>query len=647
MIRRVALISEHASPLCALGTVDSGGQNVYVGQLACNLAASGYQVDVFTRRDSPELSEVLRWCDGVRVIHVPAGPAVFVPKEEMLGLMPEFTAYTIDFCRNTSQSYCILHANFWMSGLVAADIKQQLGIPFVITFHALGRIRRKYQGPNDKFPDERFAIEDRIVAEADRIVAECPQDEEDLIRLYNADPAKITIVPCGFDPSELWPIHKPVARNHLGIKDDERVILQLGRIVPRKGIDNAIRGFGRFVKSHGAEARLLIVGGERSDANAPEEPEITRLKDIAAKEGVAELVNFAGRCDREQLKYYYSAADIFVTTPWYEPFGITPVEAMACGTPVIGSNVGGIKFTVRDNETGYLIPPNDPEALAERIADLYKHPKLMSVLSRQAIRRVNDLFTWKKVADAVAAVYEEVLTAGYPIRHRAEDQFDPVERGFQETIQVLQESSRRLRTSILKVAEALSDCFASGGKVLICASGGAGGEAQRFAADFLGRFKRTDRPGLPVISLNPDFGSFASCSEELGGDELLERQVEAFGQAGDILLGISPLGRSLGLIRAFGMARRLGLRCIAIAGGTGGELNQLSDLCVLVPSSNAQHIQEAQMVIVHLLCELVEERFGFRRRLEDQRPVSRTVVKLPRRHPQPRTGPFRPSKAVS
>jgi Phosphoheptose isomerase len=184
--------------------------------------------------------------------------------------------------------------------------------------------------------------------------------------------------------------------------------------------------------------------------------------------------------------------------------------------------------------------------------------------------------------------------------------------------------------------------------VLICASGGAGGEAQRFAADFLGRFKRTDRPGTSRDLVEPGFRLLRIVLGGTGGRwNCSSVEVEAFGQAGDILLGISPLGRSFGLIRAFGMARRLGLRCIAIAGGTGGELNQLSDLCVLVPSSNAQHIQEAQMVIVHLLCELVEERFGFRRRLEDQRPVSRTVVKLPRLHPQARTGPFRPSKAVS
>ncbi len=642
MTRRIAMISEHASPNCLPGTVDSGGQNIYVGQIARHLAANGYQVDVFTRRDRDDLAEVIRWGSGVRIIHVPAGPATFVPKEEMLPYMKEFTSFMLRHFSAQSRPYAMMHANFWMSGLVAADIKQKLEIPFVITFHALGRIRRKYQGNDDHFPDDRFAIEDRIVAEADQIIAECPQDEEDLIRLYNADPGTISIIPCGFDPDELWPIPKNAARAHLGLNVDDRVILQLGRMVPRKGVDNAIRGLAMFIKSHGTPARLMVVGGEGAGTEAT--AEASRLRNIANKEGVLDCVTFTGRCDRDDLKYYYSAADIFVTTPWYEPFGITPVEAMACGTPVIGSNVGGIKFTVRDNETGYLIPPNDPDALAERIADLYKHPKLMSVLSRQAIRRVNDLFTWQKVARAVAGLYEDVLTASLPLRSRETDQLGTIDRRFRDAIHILNESSRHLRGSILMMAEALSDCFVDGGKVLVCGSGGGGVEAHRFAAGFVGRLKRSDRPGLPVISLNSG-GAFLT--EDVNYDAHLERQVEAFGQAGDILLGIATQGRSPALLRAFAMARRLGLRCVGIAGGDGGDILDLADLSVIIPSSDPQHIQETQIVIVHLLCELVEERFVFRRRMQERPAAASGVVKLSVARPSGRPRAVQQSKAVS
>jgi D-inositol-3-phosphate glycosyltransferase len=171
MNRQIALISEHASPLSVLGGVDCGGQNLYVGQVAKALAALGYDVDVFTRRDSDVLPEAAEWVDGVRIVHVPAGPPRFVRKEELLPHMAEFTDYMVRFCRCQRNAYDMVHANFWMSGLVAAEVKRRLGIPFVITFHALGRVRRQHQRQADEFPDERFAVEDRIIAEADHLVA--------------------------------------------------------------------------------------------------------------------------------------------------------------------------------------------------------------------------------------------------------------------------------------------------------------------------------------------------------------------------------------------------------------------------------------------------------------------------------------------
>lgn len=408
-MNRIALISEHASPLAVLGGQDCGGQNVYVGHVAKNLAALGYEVDVFTRRDSRDVSTVVPWSRGVRIVHLAAGPAKFVPKEEMLPFMGDFTRCLLEFCTRSRLRYDLIHANFWMSGLVAADVKGAIGTPFVITFHALGRVRRQHQRAADRFPDERFAIEDRIVAEADAIVAECPQDEEDLICLYNADPTRIRVVPCGFEKSELWPIRKSVARTALGFEVNEPLLLQLGRMVPRKGVDNVIRGLAALRDRHGINARLIVVGGEADVPDPRKTPEIGRLEGVAEEAGVSEAVTFVGRRRGHFLRYYYSAADLFISTPWYEPFGITPVEAMACGTPVIGSNVGGIKFTVRDGETGYLVPPNDPAALAERIAHLYGHPQLMKVFRAQAIRRANDLFTWQAVTRALAQLYEDAL----------------------------------------------------------------------------------------------------------------------------------------------------------------------------------------------------------------------------------------------
>jgi glycosyltransferase involved in cell wall biosynthesis len=411
LTRNIALISEHASPLASAGGVDSGGQNIYVAQVARHLGRLGYSVDVFTRRDRPEAPGIVEMAPRLRVIHVPAGPPSFVRKEELLPLMDEFYAFVRDFAR-AHDGYQLVHANFFMSALVAARLKETLGLPFVITFHALGRVRRLHQQEADQFPEERVRIEEACIAQADAIIAECPQDAEDLNTLYPADPSRIRVIPCGFDKAEFWPIARPFARRALGFDPKERILLNIGRLVPRKGIDTAVRALGRLVRHHGLAAKLVIVGGN-SDVPCPVlTPEIGRLHDIACAEGVAEHVQFTGRRSREFLKLYYNAADVFVTTPWYEPFGITPLEAMACGTPVVGADVGGIKYSVADGFTGCLVPPNDPDALAAALAKLYRDPDLRKQLGRNAIDRVHEQFTWGKVAAAIAALYQEVLAGG-------------------------------------------------------------------------------------------------------------------------------------------------------------------------------------------------------------------------------------------
>ena len=623
-MKRIAMISEHASPLAILGGVDAGGQNVYVGQLARHLAAIGYEVDVITRRDSPLLPETAEWVRGVRIVHVPAGPPEFVRKEDLLPHMEEFTFNVLRLARRQRRGYALAHANFWMSGLVAADVKQAMALPFVVTFHALGRVRRAFQRAADEFPDARFAIEDRIVAAADQIIAECPQEEEDLIRHYNADPARITVVPGGFDPTEFWPISKALARVSLGVDPDQPLIVQLGRLVPRKGVDTVIRGFARLRRDHGVNARLLIIGGDSSDPDPALTPEIGRLRGIACEENVEDHVVFVGRRGREVLKYYYSAADVFVTTPWYEPFGITPLEAMACGTPVVGANVGGIKFTVRDGETGYLVAPDDAGAIAERIAHLYRHPRLMNVFRRPAIKRANDLFTWEHVATGVATVYEDVFIAGDPRRREQAGHLALVERSFQGALHSLHEARHRLRESILDAADVLGAGLADGGTVLVSGNGGSAAQAQHLAAELVGRYKARGRRALPVIALTADTAILTAWANDVGWDEVFARQVEALGHPGDVLVGLSTSGRSRNVIRAFEVARALGMRTVALLGGDGGALASLADVAVTVPSSDTQHIQEVQLVVVHVLCELIEARL-----LADAAAPARTMWEQP------------------
>lgn len=410
---RVALISEHASPLAVAGGVDSGGQNIYVNHVGRALARAGHQVDVFTRRDDAALPPVVHTRPGMRVVHVPAGPPRFVPKERLLPYMADFSRHT-EAVAQASGGYDVAHANFFMSGVAAMRLRRTLGVPFVITLHALGLVRRRYQGPDDGFPDDRIAIERELVRCADRVIAECPQDRADLVTLYGGDPARLTTVPCGYDPDEFGPGDRRRARAALGLAGDEFVVLQLGRLVPRKGIDNAIRAFALLVLTHRVNARLLVVGGEADTPCETATPEIRRLRLIAEELGIADRVTFTGRRRRNELRSYYNAADAFVTTPWYEPFGITPLESMACGTPVIGAAVGGIKHSVLDRVTGFLVAPDAPDALAGKLALLAANPALARAMGRAGIHRARSLFTWERVSQQLAQVYAEVARTRAP-----------------------------------------------------------------------------------------------------------------------------------------------------------------------------------------------------------------------------------------
>src|SRR5699024_9529423 len=365
-MKKIAIVSEHASPQATPGTVDSGGQNIYVANIARQLAARGWHVDVFTRLDDPVQPAIVDWAPNIRLLHIPAGPARFLAKESLMPFMDDFSRGMQHYFQDAEEPYHLIHANFFMSAMAAMPLAKSYGIPLAVTFHALGKVRRQHQATADRFPDSRFEIEDRIVREADCIIAECPQDREDLISLYSADPDTICMVPCGFDSEELSPMAKASARARLGWDADNFRLLQLGRMVPRKGIDNVIRALSRLRFGHGVNASLCVVGGDFNLPGGQDRSEYRRLRDIARTEGVADHVEFVGQRVRSQLRRYYCASDVFVTTPWYEPFGMTPVEAMACATPVIGSDTGGIRYSVRDGETGFLVPPRDPDRLAER-----------------------------------------------------------------------------------------------------------------------------------------------------------------------------------------------------------------------------------------------------------------------------------------
>jgi phosphoheptose isomerase len=322
---------------------------------------------------------------------------------------------------------------------------------------------------------------------------------------------------------------------------------------------------------------------------------------------VAERVHFEGPRGREALKWYYGAADVFVTTPWYEPFGITPVEAMACGTPVLGSDVGGIRFTVRDGETGYLVPARDSDAVGDRLADMYENPALMATLGQQAVQRANDLFTWKKVASALADVYDDLMLRRQPRPRQTAEQLGVVDRAFEDALSTLETSRRRIATAVIDLADIIATSFLNGGKLLICGNGGSAAEAQHLAAEFVGRFL-SDRAALPAIALTTDSSVLTAWSNDYGFDDVFARQVAALGRRGDVLLCISTSGRSPNLTRAFEVARGLGMDTIAMLGAGGGDARWLADRSLMVPSNDTRRVQEVHLLAIHLLCELVEAR---------------------------------------
>jgi glycosyltransferase involved in cell wall biosynthesis len=405
---RIAIVSEHASPLALIGAVDSGGQNIYVAHVARSLARQGHEVDVFTRQDSLLMPQVVYWRKNLRVVHVPAGPPEYLPKEQLLEHMDAFGDWMGDFFANEGRPYDVVHANFFMSGWACLRARQYADFPLVTTFHALGLVRRRHQGASDGFPDERFEIERRLMRESERVIAECPQDRQDMLDLYDADPERIDVIPCGFDPDEVAPMDRRVARERLGWPQDAFIVLQLGRMVPRKVVENVIRAVAELERRR-VKAQLYVVGGSTDLPDPAATPEIGRLMAVARAQDVAERVHFVGRRGRDELPVHYAACDVFVTTPWYEPFGITPVEAMACARPVIGSDVGGIKATVVDGDTGFLVPPEDPQALADKLALLKKKPALARRMGEAGYARARRSYTWRRVVRALTASYARVI----------------------------------------------------------------------------------------------------------------------------------------------------------------------------------------------------------------------------------------------
>lgn len=392
---RIAMVSEHASPLAALGGPDAGGQNVYVAQVARQLARKGYRVTVYTRRDAAGLPDRVTLIDGVQVVHVPAGPPVPVPKDQLLPHMVEFGTF---LARQWSLSPPdVVHSHFWMSGLAALAGARQLGIPVVQTYHALGTVKKRYQGAADTSPPQRLAIEEAVGHECARIIATC-RDEVAELKAMGLDEDRIRVVPCGVDPDQF----APAARTRRA--GTRRRLLSVGRLVPRKGFDRAIRALAGI-----PDAELIVAGGPEADLLGSD-PEAQRLCTIAREYGVIDRVTLLGGVSPARMPRLMAGADLVLSLPRYEPFGIVPLEAMSCATPVVVTPVGGQLDTVVDGTTGVLVPADDDHDLGAVVRALLADPDRLARYGAAGRQRVLTHYTWDRVADGVAGVYGAVAS---------------------------------------------------------------------------------------------------------------------------------------------------------------------------------------------------------------------------------------------
>jgi D-inositol-3-phosphate glycosyltransferase len=396
----VAMLSVHTCPLAALGGKETGGMNVYVREVSRELGRMGVSVDVFTRSQDPSIQRVVRLGERARVIHLAAGAEAPMARERVYDHMDEFVEGVEAWRIAEAIDYDLIHAHYWLSGVAALTLKRRWSVPVLQMFHTLARLKNRVaRNAAELEPLVRVEEETRIVSDADRIVAANVVERAELLRDYGAHASRIATIPCGVDTDLFTPGDRAEARRRLGL-DDRPVLLWVGRIAPIKGLDTLLDTVARL-REAGRDMRLLVVGGETDEPTNGHE---TSLRRRIAALGLRESVRFVGPQPQSVLPLYYAAADVTVLPSYYESFGMVALEAMACGSPVIASRVGGLVTTVRDGVTGFLVPDGDVEALAERIETLVADPELRWRLGREGVRWAAQ-HRWPCVAEAVCKEY--------------------------------------------------------------------------------------------------------------------------------------------------------------------------------------------------------------------------------------------------
>lgn len=407
---RVAMLSYHTCPLATLGGKDTGGMNVYVRDLTKTLGRLGVHVDVYTRSQDEHVPHVLHDLGyGNRVVHIPAGPEVPMSKQDLASYIPEFVNGILNFAADRDIHYDLIHSHYWMSGIAAKALKQALNIPYVHMFHTLGLMKNRIaRSPAETEGQYRISGELEVMKSADCIIAATPAEKSQIEFLYKTTINDLQVIPPGVDTGHFYPIPADEAKEAIEIPQDHSMILFVGRIEPLKGIETLIKAISIMYESGFLKEcphHLSIIGGNTDDTQENLSSEMRRLMNLSKEYKIEDLIIFLGKRSQDSLPYYYSAAEVVVMPSHYESFGMVALEAMACGTPVIASQVGGLAYLVKDGETGLVVPNDDPQALADSLMKVLCRKGIRSELSRNAAVYAQD-YDWEIIARKIINLYE-------------------------------------------------------------------------------------------------------------------------------------------------------------------------------------------------------------------------------------------------
>lgn len=407
-VDRVALLSVHTCPLDQPGSGDAGGMNVYLREVAVRLAEMGVAVDIFTR--DPGCPEpIAEFAPGARAIHLTAGPRSVINKEAVVAQLDPFTYALAAFAERDSVSYDLVHAHYWMGGKVGRLLAERWRVPFLQTFHTLAKVKNLALAAGDRpEPADRIATEERIVSAADQILAPTVAEADELVTLYRADPARVRVVSPGVDPDRFSPGDGTEMRAELGIPPGRPVILFVGRLQPLKAPEVAVRAVAEISIAGKYRPVLVVVGGPSGILGTDPDD----LRELAASCGMDQHdLRFLAPATHDRLAQIYRAATITIVPSRTESFGLVALESAASGTPVVASDVGGLRTTVRDGETGTLVPAGDHHAFARAITALLDDRDLAQRYAERSTRFARR-FDWRWVARGLLSAYEDAVYAG-------------------------------------------------------------------------------------------------------------------------------------------------------------------------------------------------------------------------------------------